>query len=87
MSQEGMTISKTTIVVIFMIGIIHHKEIMVIENHIEEVIIKKIKSLIAFDDKMLIAKVIGGSMIIRSRRRLSNFNMTLVKEKILSQAI
>ena len=82
-----MTISKTTIVVIIMIGIIHHKEIILIENHIEEVIIKKIESLITFNDKMIITKVIDSSMIIRSRRGLDNFNMTLNKEKILSQTM
>ena len=82
-----MTISKTTIVVIIMIGIIHHKEIILIENHIEEVIIKKIESLITFNDKMIITKVIDSSMIIRSRRGLDNFSMTLGKEKIPSQTM
>ena len=55
MSQEGMTIIKTTIIMtigIIMIGIIHHKEIMVTDNHIEEVIIKQTESLITFDAKM-----------------------------------
>ena len=88
MNQEGMMISKTTIVMmigIIMIGIIHHKEIMVIDNHIEKVVIKKIESLITFNDKMIITKVIDSSMIIRSRRGLDNFSMTLGKEKIPSQ--
>ena len=87
MNQEGMMISKTTIVVIIMIGIIHYKEIMVIDNHIEEVVIKKIEILITFNDKMIINKVIGGSMIIRSRRGLDNFSMTLDKGKIPSQTM
>ena len=90
MNQEGMTINKMTIVVmigIIMIGSIHLKEIMVIDNHIEEVVIKKIEILITFNDKMIINKVIGGSMIIRSRRGLDNFSMTLGKEKIPSQTM
>ena len=90
MNQEGMTINKMTIVVmigIIMIGSIHLKEIMVIDNHIEEVVIKTIGSLITFDVKMIIVRVIGGSMIIRSRRGLDNFSMTLGKEKIPSQTM
>ena len=69
MNQEGMMISKTTIVMmigIILIGIIHQREIMVINNHIEEIIIKTIGSLITFYVKMIIVRVIGGSMIIRS---------------------
>ena len=55
MIQDGMKISRVTVAVmigIIMIEIIHHKEIMVTDNHIEEVIIKQTESLITFDAKM-----------------------------------
>ena len=55
MIQDGMTIGRTIIVVmvgIIMTEIIHLKEIMVTDNHTEEVSIKKNKSLIIFGGKI-----------------------------------
>ena len=54
MIHDGMKIGRAIIAVMvgIMTMIIHHKEIMVTDNHIEEVIIKQTESLITFDAKM-----------------------------------
>ena len=56
MIQDGMKITRVIIAVIVriinMIVIIHLKEIMVTDNHTEEVSIKKNKSLIIFGGKI-----------------------------------
>ena len=76
MIHNEMRIDRTTINVIvgiITIEIINPNEIIVINNHTGEVLIKKTENRITFVDKMTIAKEIGNSMITRSRKGSQQF--------------